>query len=217
MSGTRRIGLLGGTFDPIHIGHLRAAVEVVEYLKLDELRLIPSARPPHRDHPQTAPEHRLRMVQLAVAGIEGISVDDRELRRERPSYTVETLESLRAELGADVQLMLLLGWDAFCGLPGWYRWEELLKLCHVLVLQRPDANTEAPEELRNLVAARSVSDPLTLTGAAGQLSFIWQTPLEISATHIRECRQAGRSIRFLTPDAVLNYIQAQGLYPAISN
>ena len=217
MSGSRRIGLLGGTFDPIHIGHLRAAVEVIEFLELDELRLIPSARPPHRRQPQTAAMHRLRMVELAVAGVDGLTVDDRELKRERPSYSVETLESLRQELGDSVQLLLLLGWDAFCGLPGWYRWDELLDLCHILVLQRPDANTEAPEELRNLVAARSTSDPLALTGAAAQISSTWQTPLEISATHIRERRRAGRSIRFLTPDAVLNYIQAQGLYPASSN
>jgi nicotinate-nucleotide adenylyltransferase len=217
MSGSRRIGLLGGTFDPIHIGHLRAAVEAIELLNLDEIRLIPSARPPHRGEPQTAAVHRLQMVELAIAGMERMSADDRELKRDRPSYTVETLTSFRQELGEDVQLMLLLGWDAFCGLPGWYQWEQLLNLCHVLVLQRPDADTEAPEALKDVVAARSVSDPLALTGPAGQISFVRQAPLEISATRIRERLQSGRSVRFLTPDTVLHYIQMQGLYPASPN
>lgn len=207
-----RIGLLGGTFDPIHIGHLRAALEVVELLDLDELRLIPGAKPPHRNAPIGAATHRLRMAELAVADLAKIQVDDREFRREGPSYSVETLESLRAELGDQAQLLLLLGWDAFCGLPSWHRWRELLRLCHILVLQRPDADLEEPEPLRDLRAARSISDPLRLTGGAGQISFIWQTPLEVSATQIRELRLAGRSIRFLVPDAVLEYIEVHNLY-----
>src|SRR5690606_15909888 len=120
--GARRIGLLGGTFNPVHIGHLRAALEVVEFLRLDELRLVPSARPPHRETPQVSAEQRLAMVALAVADEPALSVDDRELRRDKPSYTVDTLESLRAELAADDQVFLLLGWDAFCGLPSWHRW-----------------------------------------------------------------------------------------------
>ena len=210
----QRIGILGGTFDPVHIGHLRGAVEVAELFALDEVRLIPSARPPHRDTPQVSAEDRLAMVCRAVDGVPGLRVDDRELRRERPSYTIDTLESLRAELAADDQLFLVLGWDAFCGLPSWHRWEELLLHCHLLVLQRPDADMEAPDALRNLLAARSVSDPQALSGPGGQIAFVWQTPLEISATQLRERLAQGRSIRFLVPDAVLAYIQTQGLYPA---
>lgn len=212
--GARRIGLLGGTFNPVHIGHLRAALEVVEFLRLDELRLVPSARPPHRETPQVSAEQRLAMVALAVADEPALSVDDRELRRDKPSYTVDTLESLRAELAADDQVFLLLGWDAFCGLPSWLRWQELLDHCHLLVLQRPDADSEAPEALRDLLAARSVSDPLALAGPGGQISFIWQNPLAISATQIRQLLAAGRSVRFLLPDAVLAYIHAHGLYRA---
>jgi nicotinate-nucleotide adenylyltransferase len=211
---TRRIGILGGTFDPVHIGHLRGALEVAELLDLDEVRLIPSARPPHRGTPQVSAEDRLAMVQCAVQGVTPLTVDDRELRRDKPSYTVDTLLSLRQELAAHDQLFLLLGWDAFCGLPSWHRWEELLDHCHILVLQRPDADSEAPDELRNLLAGRSVSDPLTLNGPGGQISFIWQTPLEVSATQLRERLAGGRSIRFLVPDAVLAYIHAHGLYPA---
>lgn len=213
-TGARRIGIFGGTFDPVHIGHLRSALEVAEFMALDQLRLIPSARPPHREAPQVSAHHRLAMVELAVAGLPPLCVDDRELRRDKPSYSIDTLESLRGELAADDQLYLILGWDAFCGLPSWHRWEALLEHCHILVLQRPDADSEAPETLRNLLAARSVSDPLTLEGPAGQISFIWQTPLAVSATQIRTLLASGKSARFLVPDAVLTYIHAHGLYRA---
>lgn len=214
MSQSVRIGLLGGTFDPVHVGHLRGAIEVSELLGLDELRLIPSARPPHREAPSSSAQHRLAMVRQAVQGVPPLTVDARELARERPSYTIETLESLRAELGAEVQLLLLLGWDAFCGLPTWHRWSELLEHCHLLVLQRPDADSEAPEALRDLLAARSVADPQALSGPGGQISFVWQSPLAVSATQIRQLLAGGRSARFLVPDAVLAYIHAHGLYRA---
>ncbi|QKE64590.1 nicotinate-nucleotide adenylyltransferase [Aquipseudomonas campi] len=208
----RRIGILGGTFNPVHIAHLRGALEVAEQLALDELRLIPSARPPHRTAPQATAEQRLAMVQLAVEREPRLAVDDRELRRDKPSFTIDTLESLRGELAADDQLFLLLGWDAFCGLPTWQRWAELLQHCHILVLQRPDADSEAPEALRDLLAARSVNDPQGLVGPSGQIAFVWQTPLAVSATQIRHLLAEGRSVRFLVPDAVLAYIQTHGLY-----
>jgi len=208
----KRIGILGGTFDPVHIGHLRSAVEVAEMLGLDELRLIPSARPPHRGEPQVRAADRLAMVEQAVAGMALLRVDDRELKRDKPSYSIDTLESLRAELAVDDQLFLLLGWDAFCGLPSWHRWQELLQHCHILVLQRPDADCDAPQALQNLLAARSISDPLSLKGPGGQISFIWQTPLAVSASQIRALLANGQSVRFLVPDAVLAYIHAHGLY-----
>lgn len=210
----RRIGVLGGTFDPVHIGHLRSALEVAESLALDELRLTPSARPPHRDAPQVSAVDRLAMVECAVAGVAPLVVDARELQRDKPSYTIDTLELMRAELAADDQLFLLLGWDAFCGLPTWHRWEELLQHCHILVLQRPDADSEPPDALRNLLAARSVSDPLALEGPSGHIAFVWQTPLAVSATQIRQLLASGKSVRFLVPDAVLAYIDAHGLYRA---
>ncbi|PWB34380.1 nicotinic acid mononucleotide adenylyltransferase [Pseudomonas sp. SDI] len=211
---SRRVGVLGGTFDPVHIGHLRSALEVAEVLALDELRLMPNARPPHRDMPQVSAQDRLAMVERAVQGVAVLSVDARELARDTPSYTIETLELMRAEMAADEQLFLLLGWDAFCGLPGWHRWEELLQHCHILVLQRPDADVEPPDALRNLLAARSVSDPQALVGPAGHIAFVWQTPLAVSATQIRQLLADGKSVRFLVPDAVLAYIEAHGLYRA---
>jgi len=210
----RRIGVLGGTFDPVHIGHLRGALEVAEMMALDELRLTPNARPPHRDTPQVSALDRLAMVECAVAGVATLVVDPRELQRDKPSYTIDTLELMRAELAADDQLFLLLGWDAFCGLPMWHRWEELLQHCHILVLQRPDADSEPPDALRNLLAARSVSDPLALKGSGGQIAFVWQTPLAVSATQIRQLLASGKSVRYLVPDAVLAYIDAHGLYRA---
>lgn len=210
----RRIGMLGGTFDPVHIGHLRGALEVAELLELDELRLTPSARPPHRDLPGVTALDRLAMVRCAVAGVSPLTVDDRELKRDKPSYTIDTLESMRAELAAHDQLFLLLGWDAFCGLPGWHRWEELLEHCHIVVLQRPDADSESPDAMRNLLAARAVSDPKALKGPGGHITFVWQTPLAVSATQIRQLLASGKSVRFLVPDAVLAYIEVHGFYRA---
>lgn len=209
---TRRIGLLGGTFDPVHFGHLRGALEAAECLGLDELRLIPSARPPHRGQPSASAEQRLAMVQLATGGVTGLMVDDRELQRDRPSYTVETLESLRSDLGDTVTLFMILGWDAFGGLPAWHRWEELLGLCNLVVLQRPDYDPELPEVLKDLLAARSVSDPGSVSARYGQIICLTQTPLAISATHIRQLVAERRSPRFLLPDAVLDYIETHGLY-----
>ena len=205
----RRVGLLGGTFDPVHFGHLRSAVEVCEQLQLDELRLIPSARPPHRGMPGATAAQRLRMVELALGQGGGLQVDDRELQRERPSYTVETLESLRQELGSDVALFMVLGWDAFCGLPSWHRWESLLELANLVVLQRPDYDLEVPEVLKDLLAARIADQP---ERSHGQIICLSQTPLAISATHIRTLVGSGASPRFLLPDAVLDYIENEGLY-----
>lgn len=208
----KRIGMLGGTFDPVHIGHLRSALEVAENYALDQLLLIPNAQPPHRNAPQVSAQQRLEMVQLAVAGVDLLSVDDRELRRDKPSWSIDTLLSLRAELDAQDQLLLILGWDAFCSLPSWHRWEELLEHCHILVLQRPDADIEAPQVLRDLVAAKSVNDPQTLLGPSGQIAFVWQTPLAISATQIRHLLATQRCVRYLVPDTVFQYIYTHQLY-----
>ena len=144
----RRIGVLGGTFDPVHIGHLRGALEVAETLALDELRLTPSARPPHRGKPQVSAKDRLAMVECAVAGVAPLVVDARELQRDKPSYTIDTLELMRAELAVSDQVFLLLGWDAFCGLPTWHRWEELLQHCHILVLHCLLYTSPSPRDQR---------------------------------------------------------------------
>lgn len=210
----RKVGILGGTFDPIHIGHLRGAIEVAEQLGLDELRLIPSARPPHRDTPEVSAQDRLAMVELAVAGLPPLLADDRELQRAQASYSIDTLESLRFELAAEDQLFLLLGWDAFCGLPSWHRWQQLLSHCHLLVLQRPDTDGVLTPVLLELLATRQVSDAQALNGPSGQILLLEQAPLAVSASHIRQLLGSGKSARFLVPDSVLAYIHAHGLYPA---
>lgn len=210
----KKIGILGGTFDPVHIGHLRSAIEVLEGCELDEVRLIPGAVPPHRATPMVGARQRLDMVRLAVEGVTGLSVDDRELRREGPSWTIDTLLSLRQELPADAQLYFILGQDAFAGLPGWHRWQELLQYCHLLVLQRPHLPTQLPVELKQLLEHKQAAAPSLLQGPAGQIAMLEQTPLPIAATVLRQARSKGRDIRYLVPDAVHQYIQHHGLYAA---
>ncbi|NLY14919.1 MAG: nicotinate-nucleotide adenylyltransferase [Gammaproteobacteria bacterium] len=211
----KKIGILGGTFDPVHIGHLRSAIEVLESCGLDEVRLIPGAVPPHRATPQVGAQQRLDMVRLAVEGVPGLSVDDRELRRQGPSWTIDTLLSLRQELPADTQLYFILGQDAFAGLPKWHRWQEILQHCHLLVLQRPQMPVELPAGLRQLLQQARVPGAADMQGGSGQIALLEQTPLPVSATGIRQARADGQDISFLVPDRVRDYIQHHGLYTVI--
>ncbi|MFB1010465.1 MAG: nicotinate-nucleotide adenylyltransferase [Thiopseudomonas sp.] len=210
----KQIGILGGTFDPIHIGHLRSAIEVLEGCGLDEVRLIPGAVPPHRATPDVSAQQRLAMVQLAVQGIAGLSVDDRELRRDGPSWTIDTLLSLRAGLAADDRLYFILGHDAFAGLNRWHRWQEILQHCHLLVLQRPDQQQALPDEVQALLVAHGVAGVADMQQPAGQIALLRQTPLAVSATAIRQLLADNRSIRFLVADAVADHIRQHGLYAA---
>lgn len=206
------IGLLGGTFDPVHYGHLRPALELVDELGLDHVRLIPCGQPPHRAPPVADADHRLTMLRLATVGEPRLRIDERELRRAGPSYMVDTLLSLREELGA-APLGLILGMDAFCGLASWHRWRELPELCHLLVMQRPGGAPPAHGELAELVAARRVDHVEALQGrAAGGIVFCAVTQLDISASRIRALVAAGRSPRYLLPDAVHDYLRAAHLY-----
>ncbi|EHQ51635.1 nicotinic acid mononucleotide adenylyltransferase [Ectothiorhodospira sp. PHS-1] len=205
------IGILGGTFDPIHFGHLRPALEIQECLDLDELRFIPCGLPPHRRRPQADMSHRLAMVEQAVALHSGFSVDRRELERDGPSYSVDTLESLRRELGPHVPLCLLLGMDAFAGLSSWHRWQDLFGLAHIVVAHRP--GSDAPRAREAWAASRQAASPADLRAApAGRILFMPVTQLDISATAIRDLVARGRSPRFLLPEPVLTYIQRYGLY-----
>lgn len=211
----KRLAILGGTFDPVHVGHLRSALEVGELLDLDEVRLMPNALPPHRDMPSVSALQRLQMVQLAVANEPLLTVDARELQRDKPSWTIDTLISVRAELAAEDQLFFVLGWDALCGLSSWQRWRELLDYCHLLVLQRPDMQASLPEPVQALLAERQVDSWQQAQGPAGSIVFLQQTPLAVSATAIRQLLAEQKSIRFLVPDRVLEFIQTQGLYATV--
>lgn len=206
------IGLLGGTFDPVHLGHLRPAIELLERLGMAEMRLVPGHVPPHRSAPRASPDQRLRLLQYAVRGVPGLAIDERELRRGGYSYTVDTLHELRAELG-ERPLCFVLGSDAFLGLPSWYRWRELDALTHLVVLQRPGHTLQPDEELAEWTASRRVTDPAALHGRSSGLILLEETiPLDISASGIRRLIAQGRSARFLMPDSVWECIANEGLY-----
>lgn len=206
------IAVLGGTFDPIHDGHLRPALELLEDLDLAEVRFIPSSQPPHRKQPSATAEQRLTMLKLAVAGQPGFVVDERELRREGPSYMVDTLRSLRSELG-ERPLCLVLGMDAFEGLHNWHRWEEIPNLAHLLVIHRPGSGLTLSEVLGELLGERKLHHPQALREKpAGGILFHPVTQLDVSATRIREILAQGCSPRYLLPDQVWSYICERGLY-----
>lgn len=206
------IGLLGGTFDPVHDGHLRPAVELLESLQWAEIRLVPGCVPPHRRPPRAPSEQRLRLLQYAVAAAPGLMVDDRELRRGGYSYTVDTLRELRAELGRR-PLCFALGSDAFLNLPSWYRWRELEGLAHLVVMQRPGHTLRLDGPLAEWAAPRRVTDSSALHGrCSGLILFQEITPLAISASAIRRLLAQGRSARFLVPESVWECITTEGLY-----
>lgn len=209
------IGIFGGTFDPVHFGHLRPALDVKQALGLDQMRMIPAFHPPHREQPVANPGQRLTMLRAAVGGEPDLQVDNREMRREGESFMVDTLVSLRAELG-DEPLCLVLGADAFLQLDRWHRWRDIPELAHIVVTHRPGWQLdmrEANPELQELWRERQVTDSAQL-GAhpAGNIILQAVTPLEISATQIRALVAAGKNPRYLLPDAVWNLIRSQGLY-----
>lgn len=211
------IGIFGGTFDPIHFGHLRLAEEMAEALNLTTVRFIPAGTPPHRTRPRTDAHHRLQMVHLAIAGNPRFVLDDREVGLPRLSYTVETLTSLRDELGETQPLCLLLGADAFLGLTTWHRWQDLFALAHIAVAHRPGFPQSTwkdamPEILRAELEARMAHPQDLASAPAGLLVTRPITALDISATHIRDTLRAARSPRYLLPNVVLDYIQANQLY-----
>ncbi|MEK7666415.1 MAG: nicotinate-nucleotide adenylyltransferase [Pseudomonadota bacterium] len=203
------IGIFGGTFDPIHYGHLRPAQEAMQQLALAELRFIPAAHPPHRPPPLASAAQRLTMVELAIRGLPGLRVDDRELQRGGLSYTVSTLESLRAELGK-TPLCLLIGADQFRSFETWHRWQEIPALAHLVVLNRPGATAGV---LPNWARARMCADLHLLQEApAGRLAFLSVSPQDISATRIRAALARGESVQGLLPEAVLDYIRSNQVY-----
>ena len=202
MSAPRPLAILGGTFDPIHNAHLRVAWEAGECLEA-EVRLLPASVPPHREQPVATAAERVAMIRAALTGQERITLDTRELQRAGPSYTVDTLLELREEVGPDRPLVLLVGADAFAGLPTWHRWHELFRLAHVGVLTRPGHDAPLPSELRVRIISRRARDPRTLVESpAGRVLWIPVTPLEISASHIRRLLADGRDPRWLVPEAV---------------
>jgi len=211
------IGILGGTFDPIHHGHLRLAEEAADACGLARVLLIPAALPNLRSAPRTPAAHRLEMARIAAAGNPRMQVDGRELAREGTSYTVDTLLELRDELGGLVPLCLILGADAFLRLPAWSRWLKLFDLAHIVVATRPGYDLDGPMSRTGELAVewrrRRVSEPADVRSSpAGSIAVVEIPLLEISATELRTRIARGGSVRYLLPQAVLDYIGAVHLY-----
>lgn len=219
---TRGVGILGGTFDPVHYGHLRAAAELRAALDLSEVKLIPAGDPPHRSAPKATAEHRLAMLDLAVQAFPGLTVDPREINRPGKSYSVLTLAELRAQ-APSTPLLLILGEDAFRWLPTWYQWLRLFDLAHIVVVARPGRETSPdlpaglPPELAAEWDGRFALERERLESApAGAIFRQAITPQPISSTAIREALARGRegigTVRGLLPPAVLAYIDHRRLY-----
>jgi nicotinate-nucleotide adenylyltransferase len=212
---TEPLGLFGGTFDPVHFGHLRLAEEAIGDLGLGGVRWIPAGQPPHRGTPQVTARQRLEMVLRSTAGNARFSVDASEVEAAAPSYTVHTLQRLRDELGVDRPLVLLVGADAFAGLPTWHRWRDLFDLAHIAVAQRPGFPVAAgslPPELAAEFTARLSTAAGLQQAPAGRIVTFTMTQLAISATRLRELLATGKSARYLLPDSVLDYINLYQLY-----
>ncbi len=204
------IGILGGTFDPTHYGHLRPARELVSALGLAELRFIPAANPPRRLPPVASPANRLKMLQLAIAGEPGFVADDREIRRGGLSYTILTLEELHGEL-AGRSLCLIMGMDALLGLDSWHRWQELWGYAHIVAMPRPGWSVQ--QGLPAWARPRLCRDARELTQTpVGRLWVQPVTPQDISATRIRAALAVGASVADSVPPAVLQYIKDNRIY-----
>lgn len=210
------IGLFGGTFDPVHLGHLRLAEEAREQLSLAKVIWIPAGQPPLRAVPQTAAAHRLAMVACATVAQPAFVLDAAEVFSEQPSYTVNTLERLREEHGHEQSLVLLLGADAFSRLESWHQWQRLFSLAHIAIATRPGHDlakvSRGGTALAQELATRTVAIDAVQHAPAGGIVHFSITPLDVSATAIRAALGAGRSARYLVSEVVLDYIERNQLY-----
>ena len=200
------IGIFGGTFDPIHYGHLRTAFEMLQALRFAAVRFVPSGDPPHRGRTYASAALRLEMVRAATARETSFVVDDCELRRDGPSYSVDTLAAIRRQNPA-ASLSLILGMDAFLGLTSWHRWEEILELAHIVVAHRPGWRAPDIGPLGELISEHGTHRIDDLHEQPANRIYIHAvTQLEISSTEIRDLVMAGRDPRFLMPDVVRDII-----------
>jgi nicotinate-nucleotide adenylyltransferase len=207
------ICILGGTFDPVHFGHLRTALDVQQALGIPRLHLLPCRTPPHRPEPQLPAAQRLELLELAVQNEPALQIDTRELKREGPSWMVDTLQSLRKDIGADEPLCLALGMDALTGLDSWHRWRDIPALCHLVVMQRPGNDWPAEGEVADWLQTARVDDVTALHDApAGRVTAIAVRQLDISSTDIRTLLAAGRNARYLLPETVLERMTQENWY-----
>ena len=205
------IGILGGTFDPVHCGHLRLAIEVRDRLGLDRVLLVPAPNPRLRETPTADVAHRLELLEAAVDGEPGLAVDARELERDGPTYSVETLESLRNEFPEEI-IVFILGMDALRRLDRWHRWRELTELAHLVVAERPGDALPDTGPVADLLAQKRCDDDALMAKPAGCIMICAPPLLDISATRVRQLLAEGRSIRFLVPDKVIEVIERTRCY-----
>ena len=212
MSQLITMGIFGGTFDPVHNGHLRLALELKQHLKLDEMRLLPCHRPPHREKPVLSSKHRVAMLRLALVQCQQLSIDERELQRPTLSYTLDTLIEMRNELGDRVSLCLAMGMDSLVSLPAWHRWQELLNFTHLIVAARPGWQAPVSGEVFNLLNQHRAEASVLAQRSCGSIVIEQLSLLPISASVIRAQIARGESPQFLLPDSVWNYICENRLY-----
>ncbi|PMR77052.1 nicotinate-nucleotide adenylyltransferase [Billgrantia endophytica] len=210
----RRVAMLGGTFDPVHLGHLRSAVELRELLSLDRVHMVAAGVPPLRGEPRVTPEERLELLRLGIGDTPGLVADPRELRRDGPSFSADTLASLRQEYGAEARLVMALGHDAFLRLADWHSPSRLFELAHLVVIDRPDFKAPLPAALVELIRGREVDGVETLFEApsGGLLRVALPTRMAISATDVRHRLASGATVRYLLPESVEERIYERKLY-----
>ena len=210
--GVRRIGVMGGMFDPVHNAHIEAAKVAIEVLQLDALNMVPCHVPNHRQEAHASAEDRLQMLRLATAQIPKVLVDDRECRRDGVSYTVDTLAQMANEYPG-AMLVLVLGIDAFATLPKWHQWQAIFALANVLVLDRPDVQAKIDPDLEMDLQYREVSSVDRFFSVPQ--GRIWRLPepkLKISSTSVRESLQSNKQSSAQIPAAVADYIRTNALY-----
>lgn len=207
------IAIMGGTFDPIHNGHLRTAVDIVDRFHFSELRLVPCYLPVHKSHPSISATQRLEMVSLAVQNHPSLIVDKREIQRTGPSYSIDTLMALRTEYGPETPITMVVGMDSFLSLPKWHQWQKILNYAHILVVSRPGWQPEFDRELHDLVEKSRAQTAAELQSApAGKIHMETLTALEISSSMIRSLCEHNKSIAYLLPESVQAYIDQHTLY-----
>jgi len=217
-SGSPLVGIFGGTFDPIHYGHLRVAEEIVETVGLQKMYFVPAGMPRLRHSPVASSQHRVEIVRLAIQKNPDFVLDGREIYRDGVSYSIDTVREFKQEFGEEIRLCLVLGADAFIKLPEWNNWKELFNLCHFIVSTRPGYTFTLikellSKELREECSQRWVSNTETLKKETSGLIFIASTTmLDISATSIRAHIAVGRNVRHLVPSVTVNYISKNKLY-----
>ena len=211
MTDAQALGVLGGAFDPVHIGHLRGAIAVREHLGLERVDLLPAAQSPLKDTATVSAADRLAMLEAAVRGVPGLGVDARELVRGAPSYTVDTLVELRREVGQARPLIWIVGTDILPALPNWSRWQQLLELAHLVVLKRPGSDSP-PLAVTQWLDQHQIDQGALLTSPAGGVMTLDQPVLDIASSDIRALLAAGRDPRFLLPGVVMEYITRHKLF-----